>query len=887
MSLLRHLAAGLRSLFRPEQVTRELDEELGVYLEMAAAEKTKHGMDPEEAHRSVRLERGTLGAAREVVRSGGWESVAETCWQDLRFGVRMLRKSPGFSAAALLTLALGIGATTALFSIVEAVLLRPLPYYDAGRLAVLWTDNVKKSLHQERTSYPNFEDWQQQNTTFEDMAFASAFTVNATAGDAVDRLTAGRVSANLFPLMGVRPVLGRTFSSEEERRGERVIVVSQALWQRWFESSPDLRRKTLDVDGVEMAIVGVMPATFEFPAKNVDVWEPLTVFPNWSAVEFARNTPSGFVVGRLKPHVSFSRAQADMDVIAAHLASAHPELAAKLDFFGFQVNVVRFSTYVTGRDVRTALWLLFGAVVLVLLIACTNVASLLLSRSAARFPELAARTALGAGRIRIARQLFTETALLYLVAGALGIAVAAAGNRLLVGFAPTDIPRLHEAGIDIGVISFALGLSFIAAFSVGLFPALRISAIDPHLLVAGPGRRHSATSAVVRLRSLLVMGEVAVAVLLLVGSGLLLRTFWRVQHVDPGFKPGHVLTVRVVQSKSKSETQWRDFYELALDNIKAIPGVEAVGAIDNCFLASFPDETVVAEGRPPVGLATPLAQVTDDGISPGYFQALGVTLVRGRYFSEQDGASAPRAAIINATMARRFWPGEDAVGKRFKFAYQGAGDPWTTVVGVVGDMHRDGLTRDAVSEIFLPLAQHPARGMDLVVRTASDPSGLVAAVRDAIHAADRTVPVFGVSTLEDALREQMAARRFQTLLLTLFSCVAVLLSAIGIYGLIFYSMTQRTHEIGIRMALGAQPLEVVRLVVRDAGRTVLLGIAIGLGGALAAERVLGSELFGVTPTDPVSFAGVALLLCFVAFAACYVPARRAMRVDPMIALRSE
>ena len=887
MSVVRQVAAGIRSLLRRERINRELDEEIAAYLEMATVEKTKHGMDREHALRSVRLEQGSLDAAREIVRAGVWETVVESCWQDLRFGLRMLRKGPGFTAAAVLTLVIGIGATTALFSVVEAVLLRPLPYSDANRLAVLWTDNVRKSLHQERTSYPNFEDWQKQNTTFADMTFASAFTVNATAGGELDRLIAGRVSASLFSLMGVKPLLGRAFSSEEEQRGERVIVVSQGLWERWLGSARDLRDKTLDVDGIPMAVVGVMPASFAFPAQHVDVWEPLTVFPNWRALEFARSTPSGFVVGRLKPGVSFARAQADMDVTAAHLASAHPDLAANLDFFGFQINVVPFGTYVTGSDVRAALWLLFAAVVLVLLIACTNVASLLLSRGAARFPELATRTALGAGRNRIARQLLTETALLYLVSGALGIAVAAAADRLLIALAPADIPRLDHAGIDFGVVCFALGISCVAAFTVGLVPALTVSAIDPHLVVTGSGRRHSETAGVVRLRSLLVTGEVAVSVILLVGAGVLIRSLLHVQQVDPGFKADHVLTVRVVQSKTRSETQWREFYESALDDIGMISGVEAVGAIDNLFLASFPDETVVAEGRPPLPSGSPLSQVTDDGVSRGYFQALGVPLLRGRTFTEQDHAGSPRVAIINATMARRFWPGADATGKRFKFAYQAEGDPWTTVVGVVGDMHRDGLTRGSVSEIFLPLAQHPARGMDLVVRTTADPRRFVPAVREAIQAADKTAPVFNVQTLDEALREQLAPRRFQTLLLTLFSCVAVFLSAIGIYGLLYYSTTQRTHEIGIRMALGARPLDVLRLVVRDAGRTVVLGIAIGVGGAFATNRVLSSELFGVTATDPVSFVGVTVLLCIAALLACYVPAMRAMRVDPLVALRCE
>jgi putative ABC transport system permease protein len=887
MSFLRNIAAGLRSLFRKEQVSQELGEELNGFLEMAAEEKMKQGMSRKDAARAVRLERGGLEGTREVVRAAGWESLVETSWQDLRFAARMLRKNPGFALVAVLTLALGIGATTALFSIVKAVLLKPLPYYEASRLAVLWTDNLRQNLHQERTSYPNFEDWRKLNTSFEDMAFASAFTVNMTIGEEPERLLAGRASASLFSLMGVKPTLGRTFSSEEEKRGERLIILSHGLWLRSFGSSPDVVGKSLEVDGTKMAIVGVMPATFQFPARNVELWEPLTVFPNWSVLIAKRNTPSGFVVGRLKRGVSFSQAQTDMNVVGAQLAQQYPELAANLDFFGFGVNVMPLNTYVTGRQVRVSLWLLFGSVLLVLLIACTNVASLLLSRAAARARELATRMALGAGKKRIVRQLLIESTVMYLISGALGVGFAAIADRLLIRLAPTDIPRLHEAGIDSGVLFFALVLSFFAAFIFGLFPALRVSGADPHLALKESGRELSESSAVVRLRSLLVASEFAVAVILLVGAGLLIRSFMRVQHIDPGFRSDHVLTARVVQSKFKSEIQWRDFYEQALDHINAIPGVEAVGAIDNFFFASFPDETVVVEGRAPLSPGTSASQVTDDGISPGYFRALGVPLLRGRFSSEQDGATSPRTAIINATMSRRFWPGEDPLGKRFKFAHQTAGDPWITVVGVVGDMHRDGVTRDPVSEIFLPLSQHPARGMDLVVRTSADPRSFAAAVRSAIRSADKTAPVFNVTTLDDALRDQVAPRRFQTFLLSLFASLAVILSAIGVYGLMHYSVTQRTHEIGVRMALGAQPLEVIRLVLGQGGRIALPGILIGLGGALSIGRVLSSLLFEVTATDPLTFVVVTLLLCLVALGACYVPARRAVRVGPMVALRYE
>ena len=887
MLTLQSITEGLRVLFRKQRVDTELDEELGGFLEMATEEKMKQGASRKEALRAVRLERGSLEVTREVVRDARWESFLETCWQDLRLAVRMMRKNPGFTITAVLTLALGIGATTTLFSVIEVVLLKPLQYQDANRLAVLWTDNVRQNLHEERTSYPNFEDWQKQNTAFDEMAFASAFTVNLTAGEEPERLVAGRTSANLFSLMGVKPILGRTFLSDEEERGERVIIVSQGLWQRWFGSSLSVSGKSLDVDGTKMTIVGVMPATFQFPDRKIELWIPLTVFPNWNGLKVQRNTPSGFVVGRLKRGVSFAQAQSNMNLVGTHLAQEHPDLAANLDFFGFGVNVMPLKIYVIGRDVRVSLWLLFGAVVLVLFIACTNVASLLLSSGAARARELATRMALGAGKKRLVRQLLTESAVLYLASGVLGIAFAAVADRLLVQLAPVDIPRLREAGVDPGVLSFALILSFLAAFVFGILPALRVSGTAPHLALKESGRNISATFALVRLRSLLVAGQYTVAVVLLVGAGLLIRSFLRVQAVDPGFRSDHVLTARVVQSKFKSETQWANFYQQALDQITAIPGVEAAGAIDNFFFASFPDERVIVEGRPPLTPGDSLYQVTDDGISPGYFQAIQVQLLRGRFFNETDAASSPPTAIVNAAMSRRFWPGEDPLGKRFKFAYQKTGDPWISIVGVVGDMRRDRLTRDPVSEIFLPLSQHPSRGMDLVVRASGDPRGLVAAVRNTIRSADKTAPMFEVSTLEDSLRTQVAPRRFQTFLLTLFASLAVILSAIGAYGLMHYSVTQRTHEIGIRMALGAQPLEVIQLVMGQGGRTVLLGVLIGLGTALSIGRVLDSLLFGVSATDPATFVVVTLLLCLVGFAACFIPAHRATHVDPLVALRYE
>ena len=476
---------------------------------------------------------------------GGVEQIKEECRdmrrvnhienfaQDLRYSLRSLRKSSGFTAVAVITLALGIGANTAIFSVVDAVLLRPLPYRDPGRLAVIWTDNVKQNLHQERTSYPNFEDWRKQSRAFADMAFSSAFTVNLTAGDEPERVIAARNSPNLFELMGAKPILGRTFSAEEADRGERLIVLSYGMWHRRFGGSREAVGKSLEVDGAKHVVIGVMPLSFDFPARDTALWEPLTLFPGWEQLRLKRDIPSGFVVGRLKPGFTLAQAQSDMNLIGARLARQYPELATSLDFFGFGVNVVRLALQLTGKDVRFALWLLFGAVVLVLFIACTNVANLMLSRGVARTRELAVRSALGAGRSRLVGQLLTESVLLYLASGAGGVGIAAVADRLLIRLAPVDIPRLGEAGVNIGVLGFALALSLVAALAFGLAPALRISKTDPHLALkeAGP----SLSQGVLRLRSLLVIGELSLALVLLAGAGLLLRSFIRVEGV-PGLQ---------------------------------------------------------------------------------------------------------------------------------------------------------------------------------------------------------------------------------------------------------------------------------------------------------------------------------------------------------------
>jgi len=877
----------LRSLVRKSQVEQELSDELRFHLEKLIEEKIANRITLEEARYAALRELGGVEQIKEECRDMRRVNYLEDLAQDLRYGLRTLAKNPGFTAVAVLTLALGIGANTAIFSILNAVVLRPLPYKDPGRLAVLWTDNMRQNLHEERTSYPNFEDWTKQNQVFEDMAFCSSFTVNLTGGDQPERIVAARVTSNLFSMVGVSPILGHTFTPQDEAHANRVIVLSYGLWQRRFGSSHEVLGKRLEIDGAPAVVIGVMPPLFQLPGSDVQFWEPHATFPGWNQTRFERGVPSGYVVGRLKPGVTFREAQRDMNIVGSRLARQYPELASSTDFFGFAVNVVPLSVQITGKQIRLALWLLFAAVVLVLLIACANVANLLLARGARRQRQLAVRAALGAGRGRLVRQLLTESVLLSFASGVLGLALATLGARTLVRLAPQDVPRLEQVGIDPAVFAFALGLSMFTGVLSGLAPAWKVSKRDLQESLKNGARGLAGGIAVRRTHGLLVISEYALAVVLLAGTGLLIRSLLRVQAVNPGFRPERVLIARVVQSSIKPEAQWPELYPQALARVKSIPGVQAAGAIDNFFFQSNPDDTIIPEGQTFAASGKGAEQVMDDGVSKDYFRAVGVPLLKGRFFSEQDGPNSPRVAIINQTLARRFWPSEDPIGKRFRFGFQKPTDPWTSVVGVVGDMRREGLTRVPVSQAFLPLTQDPARGMDFVVRAASDPLKFAASVRSAIASVDNTVPIFNVATLDGKVHEQTAAMRFETALLGVFSALAMLLSAIGIYGITRYSVAQRTHEIGVRMALGARCADVLTLVLGQALQLTLAGVGIGLLGAVVLTRFLSSLLYEVKSTDLMTYVIVSLTLSAVALTACYIPARRATKVDPMVALRYE
>jgi putative ABC transport system permease protein len=862
----------LRALFRRESVLRDIEEELRIHVEMETEINIKRGMPPDEARAAALKSFGALGRNTERgydIRGGGW---LETVWQDLRYGARILFKQPGFTAIAALTLGLGIGANITIFSVVNAELLRPLPYPDADRLVYLWSVAPAQNILERASAYANVADWRSQNKSFEDIAAFDPTVVTLTGASEPEQVMSVRASANLFSLLGVAPMLGRTFTADEERQKARVVVLSHGLWQRRFGASPNVLGQTLEIDGVSSQVIGVMPKRFR-SGEETPIWEPHTLFPDWEAQKAQRGTGSWQVIGRLKPQVPLAQAQTEMSAIAQRLEQTYTD-ANK----GLGVNLVPLQLQYTGSNVRLALWMLFGAVVLVLLIACTNVANLMLARGIAREREMAIRMALGAGRMRLMRQLLTESALLALFAGAVGLLIATWGIQALLSFSPPNIRNLDSVAIDAKTLAFTCVVALLTSLLFGLAPALKISQTRPGAALKDG---HSA------MRGLLLITEFSLAALLLAGAGLLLRSFSKLQAVDPGFDPARALHVQLTPRRNSTADQWRVFYQQVSERIAALPGVEAAGLTSEIFISGNPSELITIEGASSDSSATTRIPFRRDVISGEVFQTLRVPLRKGRFFNAQDNQGATPVTIINETMARRFWPGEEALGKRFKLGAAQSDNSWLTVIGVVGDMRRQGLERQPIAQIFRPYLQSSQRRLILLIRATGEPTQLAPVVRDEIRSIDKTVLISGVSTLESQLAGAVAQRRFQTWLLTLFSALALLLAAVGTYGLIHQLVALSTHEIGTRMALGAQPRDVLRLVIGQGMRLALCGIGIGLLAAFGLTRVLAGLLFGVTATDPTTFIATPLVLLLVALLACYLPARRATKVDPIVALRHE
>jgi predicted permease len=804
--------------------------------------------------------------------------ILEDVVNDCRYALGSLRRSPGFTTTVVLTVAVGIGATTAIFSVVRGVLLRPLPYHEPGRLVMLWTDDPRHGIHEEGVSYPNFVDWRGSNQSFEDMAILSRnVTVTLTGGAEPEQVRPAVVSPGFFEVLGVEPALGRPFSVAEAEAREKVVVLSHSFWLKSFGGSANAIGSMLEIDGSRWRVSGVMPASFQFPDRDTALWLPLPAFRAWPGVESERFSDWGRVVARVKPGVSIPEAQAEMIEIGRRLEYAHPAPAAEADFAGFGVNVVPLTDQLLGRQLPLTLWVLFAGVSGVLFIACANVASLLLARGASREREIAVRRALGASRGRVFRQLLTESVLLAAIAGCLGLAIAAASVDTLVTIGPRTLPRLHEIAIDLQVLAFAVAASLTSVVLFGLVPALQLSQGTVTLGSRGatPGVRSA------RMRRLLVIGECALSVVLLSASGLLIRSFLVVEAAEPGFQAEGALRMRLVAPGTRRAAL--DFYARALEQLQSLPGVTAAGVVEDVLQRRNPDFGIVVEHR----AAAATAPLAGDAASPGFFRAIGARLVEGRAFSDDDRAGAPPVAVVNETMARRFWPGASAIGKRFRASDAAAGDPWTSVVGVVADMRREGLERQPIAQVFWPLAQRPVETMDLVVRTSGNPANLARSVREQIHTLDRRVAVGRSATLEELLDDSVSPRRFHTALLTLLASVGLLLAAIGVYGLMHYAVVQRTHELGIRVALGAQSSDLLRMVLREGMSAVAIGMATGMLLSLWVSRALTSLLVGVGTGDPVTLALVTALLGTVAAGACSIPARAAVQTDPVAALRDE
>jgi predicted permease len=876
MSWASVVAAQLRGLFGHKRLERELDDEVRFHLEMQIEDNLQAGMNPAEARYAALRSFGAIEPMKENYRERSAFALVETVAQDVRYAVRTLRKSPGFTVTAVAVLALAIGANTAMFSVLHAVLLRPLPYRSPEQLAMLWTEDPTQNFREGRSALWDVEQWRSQSQSFADMATFDAVSTFLTGADGVEEIVGASISPNLLPLLGVGPVLGRSFSTEEAEQRQKLVLISHRFWQARFGGSRDALGATLVLNGFPCQIIGILPADFQMARLDADVWEP---HPSRQSV---RGREGWFVVGRLRPAVTFDQAQAEMSAVARRLNDQLPAAARNRT-----ISVVPLSLYMVGPQSRLGLWMLGGTVFCVFLIAAANVTSLSLARSTARAREMAVRAALGANGGRIVRQLLTESVLLAGLSGSMGTLLASGAIGLVRTYGPDNLPRLNQVSLDYRVLGWTLAISVLAGILVGLAPAMTTLRRDLRPSGEESGRSVSGGVSSRRIRRALVVAEFALAIVLLVGAGLLVRSWWHVNHIDWGFRPERVLAMEISPPPAISVPAQRTaVYHRVLEQIQAVPGVESAGIIDDLF-SDNPREHVLTVERDD-GTVSERLRLTRDEVTAGFFTTLGTPLLRGRFFTNGDGPAAPPVAIVNDAMARRSWPGHDPVGRRVKVGPRDSDGPWYTVVGVVGDMRRQGLEREALPQMFVSLAQnHPPSNVALFIRTSSDdPLAMAGALRAAVHRVEKSVPVFGVTPLEQRLGSYLTQRRFQTSLLTGFSLVALLMAAVGIYGLIQYSITTRTQEIGLRMAIGAQAGDIFRMVIREGLMLSLIGVAIGLVGAWWLGRAGSSLLFGVTAGDPLTFATVSLLLTAVAVAACYFPARRAMRVDPIRALRA-
>ena len=801
---------------------------------------------------------------------------------DIRYAIRNLIKRPAFTLIAAITLALGIGANTAIFSSVYALLLKPLPFPELDRVVAVWDSYPSRGVTRNEVSMANYLDWRAQNQSFEQLALYSWWSANLTAVDPPERIQGMVVTANFFDALGVKPVMGRNFTEEENQPGkDEVAILTHSLWQRRFGGDPNIVGKTVTLSGYVCTVVGVMPENFNYPA-NAEVYSPFTITP---AVGERRGYHSHYAIGRLKPGASVQSAQADIDNITARLEQQYP-----LTNTGVRATVFPIVAD-TVRKYDTGIWMGMAAVAFVLLIACANVANLMLARASGRQKEIALRAALGASRWRIIRQLLTESSIVALLGGALGILVALWGIDALRVANPGDAakfaPGWNQLGINLTVLIFTVVLSLLSGLLFGLAPALQVSKPDLNSTLKDSNRQSSGRSH--WLRSSLVVLEVALSLVLLVGAGLFFRSFMTLFKTDPGFNPDNLLTVNLILStenaKYKEQPQRVAFYNDLIQRVKTKPGVQSAAVVNHLPLGgSNTSVTFMIEGAPKAKLGDNIGRYRV--VTPDYFTTMQIPILEGRAFTEQDKAGAARVVIINETLARKYWPGQDAIGKRLRVDDPQKDTPWLEVVGVSKDVRHD-LLEEVTPDYYIPFAQDAWSAMVLVARTTVDPASLAGSIRQEVWAIDKDQPVFDVRTMQEVRSVSVGLQKFNSTMIGIFAVVALLLATVGIYGVMAFAVTQRTQEIGIRMALGARAPDVLKLVVVNGMRLAVIGLAIGLVASWGLTRFISTLLYGVKPTDPLTFSLVSLCLLAAAFLACYLPARRATKVDPLVALRYE
>ncbi len=888
----KHLAALNLSPVREAEIVEELSQDLEdryqkLLLDSHTEEAARQTVLTELGENEIwttelkRVERKTY---QEPIAAGSQakSNLIADLWQDLRYASRILIKNPGFTSVAVIALALGIGANSAIFSVVNSVLLRPLPYKDPDQLMMVWEDSSRHGYPRDTPAAANFVDWRDQNQTFQGMAAMANRSFNLTGIGDPEKIEGRRVSSTLFPLLGVDPQLGRVFNPEEDQPGaNRVVLLSHILWQRRFGADPNILGKSLTLNNASYTVVGVMPQQFQFPTREDELWVPIA-FESREAGN--RNNHYLEVLGRLKPGVTTKQAQADMSTVATRLQQQYPDSNTDLG-----AVVTPLHEQVVG-DIKPALLILLGAVGLVLLIACANVANLLLARAAVRQKEIAVRIALGASRFRLIRQFLTESVLLGTLAGIVGLALSLLGLFLLRAFVPADISQANVISIDPRVLGFTLLVSVLTGLIFGLAPATQAGKFNLNETLKEGGRDSSTGSRGNRVRSFLVIAEFAVSLVLLIGAGLLINSFLRLRNLDPGFRTDNLLTMKVVlpEPKYREQSKRSAFYTDVVNRIEALPGVKSAAVTTNLPLYRQGNSIgITIEGRP-APLPGQEIIIATRIVSPKFFETMGTSLLKGRPLSDQDKADTPNVVVISEGMASRYWPGEDPIGKRLAGGRVESPEDWFQIVGVVNDVRQFQLDAEPKPQMYLSYEQAGFFApRDLVVKTEVDPSSLAANVRRTVWEIDKDQPVSNIGTMNEILAESIARQRFSMLLLAVFAALAMVLAAVGIYGVMSYSVAQRRSEIGLRMALGAQKLDVLKLTVGHGLKLVLIGIALGLAGAFALTRLMSALLFGITATDPLTFISISVVLIAVACIASYIPARRATKVDPLIALRYE